>query len=56
MEVEGVSIKINFNEENYMKMLTKVHMGEQKHFVSEFAAAKWIEDTIVGPVTKEILE
>ena len=39
-----------------MNIITKMQMGEKKNFVEQHEAIKWIEDTIVGPVTKEILE
>lgn len=54
--VDGVTIRIKLNEHNYMKILTKLQYGEKKNFVEERNAIKWIEETMVGPVTKEILE
>ena len=56
VEVEGVAIDIRLNEKNYMGILTKLQYGEKKHFVEERHAIAWVEETVVGPVTKELLE
>lgn len=56
VEVNDVPIRIKLNEANYMNILTKVQYGEKKAFVEERHAIQWIEETIVGPITKEVLE
>ena len=56
VEVEDVQIKIHLSEENYMNFVTKYQFGEMKSFIEERHAIKWIEDTIVGPITKDMLE
>ena len=39
-----------------MNLLTKLQYGEKKVFVEERNAIQWIEETVVGPMTKELLE
>lgn len=39
-----------------MNIITKYQYGEKKSFIEERHAIKWIEDTVVGPITKEMLE
>ena len=56
VEVDGVQIIINLNETNYMNIITKLQYGEKSSFVEERNAIKWVEESIVGPITKDILE
>ena len=56
VDVDGVTVYIQLNEKNYMSILTKLQFGEKKNFIEERNAIQWIEETMVGPVTKEILE
>ena len=56
VEVENVPIRIKLNEDNYLNIITKLQYGEKKYFVEERNAIQWIEDAVVGPITKEMLE
>ena len=53
--VEDVHIKIQLKEEDYDSMFKRIVVSEKK-LIHEDLAVKWIENNIVGDITKEKLD
>ena len=55
VETDGVPIKIKINDEAYDKLFKRTALKEKIAVLPELAA-KWVEDNIVGGITKEMLD
>lgn len=47
---------MQFNESNYVKMINKIENGEKKHLVEGIEAKKWLEESVFGGISKELLD